>query len=204
MACSLGSQQTEMVLAAQLGDGDALAELLGQYEGLLVTVARRYRLTCGFDEVYQEACLAFIRAVYAYDPDMVPFPAFASARVRGDVLTAMRRWWRVADRQKWITPMDDEDDTEALERMWDEHGQSGPSIEDAWLLEHDLNSVIAYASLSERETSWLHAFLRGYTLDMIRRRYGVSSETVKTWRKRALAKLKRAARVLGYEWQDFV
>lgn len=182
------------------------ARLLAQYEGLLRSVAARYKSTCGYQEAYQEACSALLTAFQLYNPARGPFPAYAAAKVRGDVRTAMRRVWRYTARQTFISGSTDEDKSpsERLDELWASQPDCADQMwELRWIHRQELQRIVQKAHLSEREQLWLQAYLCEVTLEALATRMGVSLETVKTWRKRALAKLRQTATALGYTWRDF-
>lgn len=195
-----------MVVQAQSCEGGARLRLVLQFQGLLCAVARKYQSTCGFDEVYQEACVAFLAAIQSYCPDRGPFVAYAASKVHGDVRTAMRRLWRVEDRRKDVQAFEGEDDAQAFERVvaGSNAGPVGGRPEAVWTTSAALREMIARAGLSGRESDWVHLFLAGWPPEAMARAYNVSAETVKTWRKRALSKLRKAAGVMGVDFQDFI
>lgn len=186
---------TGMVIEAK--DNVSVMEvLLQRFEGLLVRVAHRYRDVSGFDEAYQEACLSFVVTVHAYEVEKGPFPAFAAAKVHGDVRSAMRRWWKAEDRQSFFGEGDDGDDatTRQLERAWQAQSEGMPDTISQWLTQQFIQAIVRDAYLSPRETFWLKGMLTGIPTPALATIAEVSQETVKTWRKRALSKLRQAAR----------
>ncbi|EPZ45562.1 sigma-70 family RNA polymerase sigma factor [Alicyclobacillus acidoterrestris] len=198
----------EAVMRAQLGEELMCLELLRRFHGLICSVARRYQGTCGFEEVYQEASLSFLVAIQLYNPGRGPFVAYAARKVRGDVRTAMRRLWRITDRRQDVHAFEGEVDADAFERAVMEG--SGDRIrprttpQSAWITTEILRMMIEAAKLSERERAWLHGFIEGWTPEAMATAFHVSVETVRTWRKRALAKLRQSALTLGITFSDFV
>lgn len=199
-----------LVEAAKVGAPGDVEALLQRFDGLIRSVAIQYRLTCGFEEAYQESCLAFLTAIDTYDVRIGPFPAYAAMKVRGDVRTAMRRLWRVADKVKGIDTFSDESTDDAIDRLQQDSVQRGfgGGCSDAWSLTwtsaSEILQMVAMAELSSREMLWLRCFMAGYRQEEIARMGSVGCETVKTWRKRALAKLRAAARRMELEMRDFV
>ncbi|WAH41822.1 sigma-70 family RNA polymerase sigma factor [Alicyclobacillus fastidiosus] len=197
-----------IVMQAQMCDCAACLRLIHQFQGLLCAVARKYQSTCGYEEVYQEACAAFLTAIQSYRPDRGPFVAYAASKVRGDVRTAMRRLWRVADRWSHIHAFEGEDDERAFDRVL--AGSNADAVgttvfpDATWTTSSALNEMITRARLSQREGDWLHSFLAGWPPEAMAEAYDVSAETVKTWRKRALSKLRRAAAQMDVDFRDFV
>ncbi|WP_281759417.1 sigma-70 family RNA polymerase sigma factor [Alicyclobacillus hesperidum] len=197
---------THLVIAAQhpWGQRDR-QELLTAFLPLLRRVARIYQSVAGYDEAYQEACLALLRAIVTYRPEAGPFPAYAKARVHGDVRTAMRRLWRAAERQAFAPLATSDDDThptdigETLAHVAHVSHNSEPfgDAVDRCLLQDVIERLAASAGLSARERMWLDAALCGQTTEELAKAQGVSYDTAKTWRRRAIEKLRRAAARAG-------
>ncbi|MFD1675793.1 sigma-70 family RNA polymerase sigma factor [Alicyclobacillus fodiniaquatilis] len=199
-------KDTSQWMTAVCADKVDTASVLAQYEGLLRSVAARYKAACGYEEAYQEACSALLTAIQLYNPARGPFPAYAAAKVRGDVRTAMRRVWRYTARQTFIgaSTEDDKSPSERLEDLWASQTNCPDTAwEMAWVHRQELQRIVQKAHLSARERLWLQAYLREVTMEALAARVGVSLETVKTWRKRALAKMRQTAAALGYTWRDF-
>ncbi len=174
--------------AARHGDKEGMTKLFGAYEPLLRATGRRYQSGVGFEEAYQEACVAFLEAVWLWQSDFgVPFPAFAKAKVRGDVRTAMRRIWRYEQRR--MLPTVANDGEQPVHELWDgaANGLDFTSDEDTKLC---IRQIIGKAGLSDREKQYVNGFLQGKTPRELAAQAGVSTETVKTWRKRAFQKLR--------------
>ncbi|GEO24723.1 hypothetical protein AAC03nite_05080 [Alicyclobacillus acidoterrestris] len=198
----------EAVMRAQLGEDLMCLELLRRFHGLIYSVARRYQGTCGLEEVYQEASLSFLLAIQLYNPRRGPFVAYAASKVRGDVRTAMRRLWRIKDRRQDVHTFEGEADADAFERaVMEENGDpihSHTTPQSAWITTETLRMMIEAAKLSSRERAWLHGFMEGWTPEAMAAAFNVSVETVRTWRKRALTKLRQSALALGLTLSDFV
>ncbi|GMA57574.1 hypothetical protein GCM10025858_20770 [Alicyclobacillus sacchari] len=141
-------------------------EILTAFAPLLKRVARMYQDVAGYDEAYQEACLGLLRAIATYRPEAGPFPAYAKARVHGDVRTAMRRLWTAAARQAFAPPAFGEDESaphdigdtlaHVIAAMTD--GTSDDAV-DRCLLQDVIARLAACAGLSARERIWLRAAL---------------------------------------------
>lgn len=189
-------------------DTNPVELLLNRFQGLIRSVAGRYSQTSGFDEAYQEGCLSFLIAVKTYDVTVGPFPAYAARKVRGDVHTATRRVWRTMDRRQSVLAYEDETMNEAIDRMrvdsiGSEENQGMRDDIATWMQMTDLSQLIARVRFSDREALWLRLFLAGYRQEEIARRASVSTETVKTWRKRTLQKLRSVARNMDVGMRDF-
>lgn len=192
---------TAIVFTAQQGQQWAMVQLIDKYQGLLKNTARRYASVVTFEEVYQEACVAFLRCIQSYNSTLgVPFSAFAFFHVRGDVRTAMRRLWRynshlevVATRESDDSPNESWDtgslfdSNQARESMTDETAVADYVIEQMmWC------TLLERSGLSPKERVYVVETLSGKKLGEIAATHQVSVETVKTWRKRALRKLRKA------------
>ncbi|MCL6547938.1 MAG: sigma-70 family RNA polymerase sigma factor [Alicyclobacillus sp.] len=204
----------EKVGRAQAGSADDLAEICSTFEPLVRATAAKYR-DVSLEDALQEGWLALIRAVHRYDGSLgVPFPAWAAARVRGDVRTAMRRWWRYEERiVRHRAQGETGGDEDALDwaarqsvgrRGMERPCQSGPSLQlrippapaadayqDPGYRAAEMRLLLDAAGLSPRERLCVEGLLKGYSCQELARAESVSVESVKTWRKRALRKLER-------------
>ncbi|WP_067930146.1 sigma-70 family RNA polymerase sigma factor [Alicyclobacillus kakegawensis] len=174
---------------AQTGDKVAVQALLAQFEGMLQAISRRYRGLSQADAL-QEAYLSLLLAIRDYDKSFgVPFAAYAQRKVHGDVRTAMRRWWTHDAR------LERTDRDKNRPRAWDD-GQAALSSDRTAnpysLIEWRL--VLPAAGLSERERVVTEAMASGWRIKELAQALGVSAETVKTVRKRALRKLREHLR----------
>jgi len=204
-----------LVSAVQAGVPGVADQLLRQFQGLLLSVAGRYRDVASFQDAYQEASMAFWVAMQSFDAARgVPFTAYAVRKVHGDVRTAMRRLWTHDERVKYIeeTALPDSDVWDKLSRrddtggrwMADVHEGSTTAGAGAHGLTGDgggyrdveermmLNTLLEDARLSQREAQCVRAILQGQALVTLAQAEGVGLETVRTWRKRALRKLRTA------------
>jgi RNA polymerase sigma factor (sigma-70 family) len=171
------------VLAAQQGDVQALEKLVTHFRPLVRATARIYT-NVSFEDAEQEGYTALLLCIHLYEPTMgVPFAGYAMAKVRGDVRTAMRRLWTYQGR---VTAAPTSDVGELLLNTVLGSKQAdvyGPSI---------LQVCVAQCGLSPRELLSVQGLLAGLTCSELAERAGVQMETVKTWRKRALRKLRAA------------
>jgi RNA polymerase sporulation-specific sigma factor len=80
-----------LLCAAQRGDSRAQEVLLRRYEPLVRHTVWRLRLPCRCDrdDIAQEARLALLRAIRAWQPDRGPFCAFAAHCVRTKTASAL-------------------------------------------------------------------------------------------------------------------
>lgn len=195
-----------------LGDGKLdKNEVCQQFEPLVRATAAKYRAV-SYEDALQAGRVALLEAIESYRPEMgVPFAGYAAAKVRGDVRTAMRREWTYAKRNvrggsgggggggsRGRAGVDGPSDREA----WDVVGSGAAGLGvgavaagiDAAAAEYSLvewRMVMADANLSPRERLSLDAIVDGMSCSEVAARYGVSVETVKTWRKRGLGKIRK-------------
>jgi RNA polymerase sigma factor (sigma-70 family) len=182
-------QAEPLVAAAQLGQPAAMETLLRLFQPLLHRIAGRYH-HISFDDALQEARLSFLRCVRQFDSRLgVPFTAYAAIHVRGDVRTAMRRWWIYQDRQA-RTPA--EEPQEDLTERWMAHASHRVETEDGAMAKAEWQTVFDHAGLSPRERFAMTALMEGVSMQHLAQTCGVSVETARTWRKRGLDKLRRA------------
>jgi RNA polymerase sigma-70 factor (ECF subfamily) len=178
------------IAAAQAGDDRALEELMEAFKPVLHRIARRYS-GVSFDDALQEAWLSFLVCVKTFKADLgVPFVAYVHVKVRGDVRTVMRRWWKQSERSLLTGVQAERDEDERLERYlvhasgkWSQTERGYDHVE--W------QSVFEQAGLSERERWAMTSLLEGFTTTDLGVQARVSSETAKTWRRRAVRKLRR-------------
>ena len=81
-----------LLAAASAGDREAEARLIEQNSGLIWSIARRYygRGTEP-DDLYQLACVGFIKAVRGFDPDMGwEFSTYAVPKIAGEIRRFLR------------------------------------------------------------------------------------------------------------------
>ncbi|SIS72240.1 RNA polymerase sigma factor [Alicyclobacillus vulcanalis] len=192
----------DMVDRARLGDDVCLHALFEMFRPLLRRTAWRYARVAGYDEAYQEACAAFLCAIATHDATAAPFPAYAAKRVYGDTRTAMRKLWLHQDRTAFQREREDEENEDWDERRGDiEAGDSMAPyrcIEDRLVLLHLARS----ANLSPREAAWFALEFEGLETDEIAERLGVCPATVRTWRMRALRKMREQATRTGWSKRD--
>lgn len=184
-----------LVSAAQAGCPEAVDALFRMYDGTLRRIAWRYR-GVSFEDALQEARLGLLICIRAYDATRgVDFGAYVWRKVRGDVRSRMRRLWTVAARNVYADAPVDGDESGTGSR-WDTvaAGAGSGVAFDAADVELELTSLLDDAKLSPRERFAIEAGLMGYSLAELAQSEGVSVETVKTWRKRAFAKLRRCSR----------
>jgi len=160
---------------AQQGDKTAMQLLIDQYQPLIISFAKKKYVSNQFEETYQEAVYAFIMAVKEYDAEYgVYFGTYIKQRIWRYLSSKSRKnnkWNQVIFVGEWK-----EDFNSLLSETIDM---------DFVVWQEQLANV-----LSEREQQFVQLVLiDGYTPKEVADRLGVSTSTVKTWRKRALKKL---------------
>jgi RNA polymerase sigma factor (sigma-70 family) len=85
------SHEHALLLAAQRGDRRAQEELLRRYEPLVGHIVRRLRLPCRCEraDIAQEARIALLGAIRAWQPARGPFHSFAAHCVHTKTATAL-------------------------------------------------------------------------------------------------------------------
>ena len=86
------SEMRGLLAVASAGDREAEARLIEQNSGLIWSIARRYygRGTEP-DDLYQLACVGFIKAVRGFDPDMGwEFSTYAVPKIAGEIRRFLR------------------------------------------------------------------------------------------------------------------
>lgn len=179
-----GKRIEEWVLAVQRGESQWLPEIVSHYEPLVRSLARR--MGRSWEDACQEGRLAVVEAVYRFDATRgCYFGAFVKKRVWARLRTLQRREWRWGRE----APARTREDEEAEENWWEEQPDPRADVLDERLFWHVLSET-----LSTRELLVIEQHLvAGHTLRELAAREGVSVETVKTWKRRALQKLRAGA-----------
>ena len=197
--CAATGRPEELVALAQGGDEAALLQLVSQFEPLVLSVARRYQ-DVSLEDAKQHGYLAIIDAIHGYDDSLgVPFAGYARMKVHGDVRTTMRKEWRHQGRMVYTRETDDEVESVGLAAEdkvafinWREN-PDGMVLRTEWL------DLVKHAKLSPREALSIEGVLKGLSSTDIAKACNVSVETAKTWRKRAMRKLRAVVKMDGDE-----
>ncbi|MBX5437554.1 MAG: hypothetical protein IRZ33_10115 [Alicyclobacillaceae bacterium] len=109
----------------------------------------------------------------------------------------MRRLWQHRGRQVYLREAGTDGVEEALRRAGRAAGEGGvqsalPALQDKGFSEAEWRCVWAQAGLSARERQYVESWLQGVGGAELAALAGVSAESVKTWRKRAFSKIRRA------------
>ncbi|MCL6631807.1 MAG: sigma-70 family RNA polymerase sigma factor [Alicyclobacillus herbarius] len=170
---------------AQAGDAAAIAEIVQQFQGMVIAIARRYRRVSLSDAI-QEGYASLLTAIRLYNPSLgVPFAAYARRKVHGDVRSAMRKLWTHAARIQW------EDEEERDIPAWEVAATLAQNSQFDAFSAQEWSLVFETAGLTKRERLVTEALAAGWRIKELATALGVSQETVKTWRKRGLAKLRK-------------
>lgn len=173
------------------GDKDAAEELCTRYGPLIRKASRRYSFSMRRD-LEQEGWIALLKAMQSYNPELgVPFAGYAKAVVYGDVRSAARRDTRQSDRVIHPGAWSDDDGGDGLDSVADAH-----TLEAFLQVEWEMTwpTLFASAGLSPREALCMKALMEGIRPADLAHKEGVSVETVKTWRKRGMQKLRKGHR----------
>ena len=166
----------EFVRQAQQGEQQALAILLESYQPLLISFANKRYVQNSFDDTLQEGRLAFIQAIKQYDPSYgVYFGHFIKQRIWQHLSSLLKK------EKKWQDV--------SLFEGWQGEGQS--ILIDEVDLEFAVWKEQLQVLLSEREKQLfeLH-WIQGFSITEIADQFQISVNTAKTWKKRAVKKLK--------------
>ncbi len=179
-----GDQIDAWVLAVQRGETHWLPEIVAHYEPLVRSLARR--MNCSWEDACQEGRLAVVEAVYRFDATRgCYFGFFVKKRVWAALRTLQRREWRWLGEVLKRAPANEDEERD----RWEEQPDPRAQVLDERLFWQLLSEV-----LSEREQLVIKKHLvAGHTLRELAAEEGVSVETVKTWKRRALHKLRAAA-----------
>lgn len=160
-------------------------EVYEQYQPLIYGTLKKYSIYKNQEDALQEARLALWEAYANYDPRRGDFSAFAAKYVRGRVMS-------------YLTKQNKHKHTYSFSQLGaeDQEGEidwKDPLAAEAYL-SCELPDILkhAYAPLSAREKIILiEHILHERPLREIAQRESVSLETAKTWKKRALKKLRQ-------------
>ncbi|MFX4300687.1 sigma-70 family RNA polymerase sigma factor [Alicyclobacillus tolerans] len=176
------NEQTALI-AWQAGDSTGAEFLLQKYEKLVWKLANKYRHT-SLEDAVQEARYALLVAAKAYrSTGGASLLTYLYRSIHGHLRNIMRREWK---HEAHCQPRSTEE--------WLFHWTIDPSAEqttERFLLRHDMEQWIHNARLSPREKEAMRAVFEDQSLQDLARQHGVSKETCKIWRKRAVQKLRK-------------
>ncbi len=173
-----------LLIAAQQGDKAALSFLCEEFTPLIYASVKhypgRYKER---EDLLQEGFISFIEAVLTFDRRRgVYFAHYAKERVRQGIYSSVRKTETTIRRHEGSLPED-------WEAFITDAGGSNTSFDDAlWMVEwQDI-----LACLSARERQYVNMVLcTGYTVREVAELSEVGVETVKTWKKRTVKKLRK-------------
>lgn len=156
---------------AKLNDLPEFESVVKLYEPLIKKFLAQYHLIYDYEEYQQIAWIALWEAYSHYDPGKGPFPAFASATVRGHLLTEIKKRKKYSDRNAL---------TDSIPEL--------SSSTDVYSSKVNVN----LSRLSVREREWLEASVfHDLSTKEIAERCHVTQDTVRSWKKSAVKKLKQ-------------
>ncbi|MBB6449899.1 DNA-directed RNA polymerase [Geomicrobium halophilum] len=164
------------IFQSQSTDPAGFEQIYHDYTPLVRGMIRRLRIHSNHEDFLQAGYLGLWYAYRDYDEVKGSFSSYAFIRVRGEMMTMLRKDVRHQDRHVCSTELESLQDT-YLEYL-------GTS---------DMEALAPYLDyLTRREQLWVveHA-IHDQAPRMIAAKYNVSNETVKGWRKNALKKLRK-------------
>ncbi|WP_408010666.1 sigma-70 family RNA polymerase sigma factor [Pseudalkalibacillus sp. A8] len=156
-------------------------KVLVNFDTLIKSMIRKYSKALEFDEMYQVGRIALWEAYERFDIEKGYFPAYTRRYVSGRFL-----------------------------QLFNQKGLEIVHLEDHFLAEHHFFHRSfprqpchkrVCRNLSERERLYVNAIiLKQGSMKELARREGVSYETVRSWRKSALVKLRRKGEAMKKGW----
>ena len=156
-----------------MGTECSFEEIAVQFAPLVKKWLVNYRLLRDYDEMYQIALIALWEAWQHFDPKKGVFPAFAELVVRGKLLAEIKRKKRYGHWHIFLETFPEMPVVQVTQDM-------------------DIRSFQSMAWLSNREKLWVEeAIIRDKKTGIIAVEQGVTMDTVRSWKKSTLAKLKQ-------------
>ncbi|AOM81649.1 sigma-70 family RNA polymerase sigma factor [Salisediminibacterium beveridgei] len=157
-------------------------EVISDFMPLIHSTIDRLGLSGKRDEYEHIGMLALFDAWQRFDGDKGAFPSYARLYIHGRMCNYLR------DQDKWSHHNHLTDHSSIAE--------SAPAVEDDALKVLELFDYGVSMNLTPRELCWYEgAIIRGDSVADLADHYKVSKETVKSWRKGAIRKLRMANRV---------
>ncbi|MFK3936235.1 sigma-70 family RNA polymerase sigma factor [Alkalihalobacillus sp. NPDC078783] len=158
--------------------------VLAQYTPLIKSQIKRLSLMQHYDEAYQVAMIALWDAYRRFTPEKGEFAAFAQLRVRGDLISYVRK--EIRNTERFV--LTDESTEHLLENL---------SVEDEY--ESTGSHFTPFLNqLSPRELLYVEQVLiQGKSIKSLAARHQVTVNTVASWSKSARRKLREMGKVLG-------
>ncbi len=172
---------------AKLGDKEALAQLCQDFAPLVEASAKRYvGWKNAWEDLMQIGYEQLVQGILSFDSNRGVFLSHYLKRlVQGSIWSAVRRREKERTRVAKGVPGGDEEDRELSVELLADETMAGLFLEVEW---EEL-----FTTLSPREKIAIrYTVLMDYRDREVAAAYGVSKDTVKTWRKRGIAKLRKA------------
>ena len=160
-----------------------MAELFKGYEGLLVRAARQPHLTRLADEAMSTAQESFLLAIQSFDASLkIPFPAYAKAKIYGDLRTLFKRYKRQWERE--VYPAENADGSS----FWETVEAAG----DAFTEKENKDTVRSLLSLltPQQRTLLSLLYFKDCTQKAAAAKLGITQQAAAAMKKRALGKLR--------------
>ena len=179
----------QQVALAQNGDQEAIATLCQAFTPLILKIVARYQgHRQEYEDLQQIGYVHLLEAIHDYNASYgVYFAYYAHHKIQGAIFGQVRKIERETSRldDRMCHQQDEHDDDDVFAHLC----AKNPAMEAHLLWQETL------ALLSPRERLYLTAVIvQGYTMPEVATSCHVGLETVHTWRKRALAKLRRSER----------
>ncbi|MDQ0207005.1 sigma-70 family RNA polymerase sigma factor [Alkalicoccobacillus murimartini] len=159
-------------------------DVLKQYTPLIKGQIKKLRLTQDYDEYYQVAAIALWGAHQRFSPEKGDFAAYAKLRVRGDLISHLRKESLMSERFL----LTDESTEHLLEQVQAETTDQ--------MADFSFHPFLQF--LSPRELLYVqHVLFLGKSRKTVAEEQGVTINTVASWSKTARRKLREAGQTLG-------
>ncbi|MDQ0338521.1 DNA-directed RNA polymerase [Caldalkalibacillus uzonensis] len=157
-----------------------------QFQPLLYSTLKKYHIYRDREDILQVGRLALWEAYVNYDPRQGAFAAYATRYVRGRILNYLNRTHKQAMTVPFsaIRTEDEEQEVEWPDPASEELYQSCE-----W---QELLAMVAQLLSPREQLIFQEHLLHDMSLSDLAAREQVSVHTVKTWKKRALKKIRRA------------
>ena len=159
-------------------------DVLEQYTPLIKGQIKKLRLTQNYDESFQIGLIALWDAYQRFSPEKGEFAAFAKLRVRGDLISHLRKEILTAERFMLTS----ESTEHLLESLQDRHDEP--------IADFCFSPFLQY--LSPRELLYVNQVLiQGKSRKTVALEQNVTLHTVASWSKTARRKLRESGKALG-------
>jgi len=173
--------QNELVSRVKQNDALAFVELLGEYSGIISSIARSFRLPQDeFDDLCQEGRIALYRAAVGYDGESASFSTYAGRCIKNGMLS-------------WIKKLHFEREGVSLDETAAENFADSTNVHDEVAAKDTLEHVLDEKNrvLSSYEASVIVLKIAGGSIPKIAEKLGKSEKSVENTLFRARTKLKK-------------